>query len=573
MYKYHIDRTSVAKSRRGALLPSLVLAGLALGPTTVAAANNCERLIGLPLPNTNIAVAEQITSGSFSPPDGSPTQLGLPPFCRVRGSITPTSDSKIEFEVWLPLSNWNKKMLGVGSGGFAGAFPWDLLPNASMARGLKRGYAVVSTDTGHVGNPLLYGNALLDASWAPGHPEKVVDFGYRGTHLATVMGKAVVEAYYGGGPKYSYFWGCSGGGRQALTEAQRYPNDYAGIVAGDPTIYFTRLIAGGRLNMVLSTLKDPSLASYIPASKMSLIENAVVAACDGLDGVLDGVLADPRQCAFNPSVLQCAAGDAPNCLTAPQVQAVKDIYSGAKDSNGNQIYPGYLPGGEAHPGGWTANVSGAAPYKSSQYLYQDSFFRYMVFNDPNYDFRRFNYDIDIPLTDGKVIAGSPIAENLASIVNGSNPNLLAFRESGGKLIHYHGFDDPGVSPLASIEYYGEVGANLEDMTTPSSSRYESPTAREDKDNGKESRGLQSFYRLFMIPGMLHCSGGPGTDQYDMLSALEHWVEANEPPDAIPANHLNADGSVAFTRPLCPYPQKATWIGSGATTDARNYRCE
>jgi feruloyl esterase len=246
------------------------------------------------------------------------------------------------------------------------------------------------------------------------------------------------------------------------------------------------------------------------------------------------------------------------------VQAVKDIYAGAKDSNGNQIYPGYLPGGEAHPGGWTANVSGPAPYKSGQYLYQDSFFRYMVFNDPNYNFRQLNYDANISLTDGKVIAGSPIADNLASIVNGSNPNLLAFKKSGGKLIHYHGFNDPGVSPLASIAYYEKAAASLNDMTARRS---------EDREDGKESTSLQSFYRLFMIPGMLHCAGGPGTDQYDMLSALERWVEANEPPDAIPASHLNADGSVGFTRPLCPYPQKATWTGSAPTTDARNYRCE
>jgi feruloyl esterase len=546
---------------RKRVFPSLVLGALALAPMSVIAANKCESLAGLSLPNTTITVAERITNGTFTPPDGTPAQQGLPPFCRVRGSISPTSDSDIQFEVWLPLSNWNQKVLTVGSGGFAGAFPWDLLPNASMVRGLKRGYAIVSTDTGHVGGT-LYGNPLLDASWAPGHPEKVVDFGHRGTHEATVKGKAIVDTYYGRSAKHSYFWGCSGGGRQAMTAAQRYPSDYDGIIAGNPTIYFTRLIAGGRLWVTLATLKDPTLASYIPASKLPLIANAVVAACDGADGVMDGVLTDPRQCAFNPAVLQCAGGDAPNCLTAPQVKAVKDIYAGSTDSNGNHIYPGYLPGGEAHPGGWSG-ITGAAPTKSAQYLYQDSFFRYMVFNDPNYDFRQFNYDLDIPYADGKVIAGSRVADNLASIVNSNDPNLLAFKESGGKLIHYHGFNDPTVSPLASIEYYEKAAASLKDLTR----------GGKDSEKDDEPKGLTSFYRLFMIPGMLHCSGGPGTDQFDLLTALERWVEDDDEPDAIPASHLNASGSVAFTRPLCPYPKKATWTARGQNTDAKNYACK
>jgi feruloyl esterase len=442
----------------------------------------------------------------------------------------------IKFEVWMPTTNWNGKFQGVGNGGFAGVISYG-----AMRTALTRGYATASTDTGHVGDPAVdsIGGGLLDTRWASGHPELVIDWGHRGIHEMTVKAKAIIQGFYGSGPRFSYFTGCSGGGRQGVMEAQRYPGDYDGIVAGDPTIFFTHLVAGGRLWVSLATLKDPDLASFIPASKVQLIADAVNARCDALDGVRDGIVDDPRRCDFNPERLQCQSGDAANCLTAPQVEAVKKIYAGARNSAGEQIYPGYLPGGELGPGGWTAYIATAVPFTGTQFIYAQAFFKYMVFENPAWDFRTFNYDTDVPFMDAK----------LGDTIDGMNPDLRAFERLGAKMIVYHGWNDPGVSPLNTVNYYESVRATI----------------------GRK-RNVNHFLRLFMVPGMQHCSGGPGPDSFDSLTALERWVEHGIAPKQIIASKLTS-GVVTRTRPLCPYPQVARYKGKGSTDDAANFRCE
>jgi feruloyl esterase len=484
-----------------------------------AGAATCESLAGKTLANMPIAKAE--TTQPFANTDPMMGSFKVDQrFCRVSGTIPPA----IAVEVWLPEpAAWNGKLQGVGNGGVAG----HIVP-ASMAAALARGYAAVSSNLGHEGGP-------IDFDFAIGHPELVADWGYRGTHVMTVTAKAVVEAYYGKPPRWSYFTGCSGGGRQGLMEAQRFPADYDGIVAGDPTADFTRLTLGGRLWEAIATLKDPS--RYIPADKIPVIAKATLAACDALDGVKDGVIDDPRKCRFDPGTIQCKSGDGPDCLTEGQVKALKAIYAGSAYGNGKQIFPGYMPGGELGPAGWARYVSGPARKQAAQFLYADAFARGMVMEKRDYASLTFDMDRDMP----------EAIEKLSKIIDATNPDLIPFETHGGKLIQYHGWSDPGVSPLSSVNYYESVAEHL--------------------------RGDPSgFYRLFMVPGMQHCTGGPGPDQFDALAALEQWVEHAKPPDRILATHLT-DGKPDRTRPLCPYPQVAKWDGKGSTDQAESFACE
>ncbi len=515
-------------------LPRLCAAVLAFMPVIASVAGTtCEGLTSVALPDTTISLAQSIPAGTFTPP-GNPPIANLPAFCRVAGVTLPA----IKFEVWLPLQNWNGKFQGVGNGGTAGVISYSALATA-----LRRGYATASTDTGHVSS------GSFDATWALGRPDLVADFGYRGTHVMSVNGVAVTSAFYGQHPNHSYFVGCSKGGQQALMEAQRFPEDYDGIIGGDPANNWTRFYAGGHLWYSLATLKDPE--SYIPANKTAIFGNAVTAACDAHDGVVDGVLGDPRECHFDPAVLTCATNQDPKtCYTPKQVTAIKQIWSGVENSAGQLVYPGLLPGGEAGPGSWAAWLSGAAPFGGLHYRAAFGFFAYMVFGNPAWDFRTFNYDTDLPFALAKV----------GPLVDAVDPNLQRFQARGGKLIMYHGFSDPDISPTNSINYFDSVVA----------------TQRPGRGNGIGEdrvalRRTQEFLRLFMVPGMNHCAGGPGTDQFDMVTALEKWVEQGTAPDSILASHV-ANGAVTFTRPLCPYPQLASYTGSGNPNDAANFVC-
>jgi feruloyl esterase len=455
-----------------------------------------------------VTLAEPVAAGGFTAQGGRGGEAfkTLPAFCRVAATITPVPDSEIKIEVWLPESGWNGKLQSVGNGAWAGSISYP-----AMATALSTGYAAASTDTGHTGN---------NANFITGHPEKVIDFGYRAVHEMTTLAKQIVGSYYGGtGPKYSYFNGCSTGGRQALTEAQRYPNDYDGILAGAPAIYASRLQG---MQVWASQTVHQDETSYIPPAKYPVIHAAVLQQCDALDGVKDGVLEDPTKCKFDPRALACKDGDAATCLTSGQVDAARKLYAGPK------LFPGLEPGSEL---GWNT-LAGPQPMTLATDVY-----KYLVFNNPNWDYKTINPERDFATAE-KTIGNS---------MDATNSNLKPFVDHGGKLVMYHGWSDPGIPPMNSVQYYKNVVDTLGSKTGNS-------------------------IRLFMIPGMGHCGGGDGTDKFDGISALARWVENGQAPDQIPASHQKA-GQVDRTRPLCPYPQRAVYKGSGSTDEASNFSCK
>lgn len=503
-----------------------------------ATAASCESLSKLTLPATSISLAQSAPAGAFTPPAGKPI-ANLPAFCRVAGEIHPSADSNIKFEVWLPASGWNGKFQGVGNGGFAGNINFG-----QMADAVSHGYATASTDTGHAADG-------IDATWALGHSEKIVDFGYRAVHETAVKAKAIIQAYYGDGPKRSYFNSCSNGGRQALMEAQRFPEDYDGIIAGAPANYWTHLMANALWDE-LALLREKG--SYIPASKLPAIQAAVLAACEALDGVKDGVIEDPAYCHFDPAALVCSGAESDSCLTAPQVAALKRIYAPSRDSKGRQILPGYSPGGEAEVGGWGPWITGPAPENSLMFAFGTQFYKNMVFDNAAWDYHSFTLDRDTKAADDK----------MARTLNSTDPDLRRFRARGGKLILYHGWSDAAIPALNIIDYYKSVVAKM----------------------GAKDAG--TFTRLFMVPGMQHCGGGSGPNSFgqfgvphgdpqnDIDAALERWVEQGVPPEQITATKYRTDGDsksgLLRTRPLCAFPLVAHYKGSGSTDDAANFTC-
>jgi tannase/feruloyl esterase len=524
----------------------LALFLLALSAMQASAEDSCEKLASLKISNATITLAQSVAAGTFNGPpapfsgvDISSLYKTLPAFCRVTAEAKPTADSDIKMEIWLPASGWNGKLQGIGNGGFAG-----LIDDMQIGIALKAGYAATATDTGHAGSP-------IDAAWAVGHPEKVVDFGHRGIHEMTRVAKAVVQAYYGKTAQHSYFAGCSDGGREALMEAQRYPEDYDGILAGAPANYWTRLLALAAYDTQALT-KDAG--SFIPKSKIAIIAAAVNASCDDGDGVKDGVLNDPRQCKFDPKTIECkAAEDADKCLTAPQVAALKALYDGLRDSKGQLLFPGYLPGAEDGSDGWGLWITGPAPAKSLMAFFGQGYFSDLVYEKSDWNFKTFNVDTDLKAAEAKT----------AAALNAINPNLKAFKARGGKLILYHGWNDPAIPALNTINYYESVIAKM---------------GRKDAD---------SFVRLYMVPGMLHCAGGPGADSFGQVeklkfddphsvdAALEQWVEKGSAPGTIIASKFTGEDKLhpSMTRPLCVYPQAAKYKGSGDPNAARSFTCQ
>jgi hypothetical protein len=403
----------------------LLLAGIAV-LAVANAATTCEGLASLSLKDTKIGTAQAVAAGTFTPPGSTPVG-NLPAFCRVAGVIQPSSDSNIQFEVWMPATGWNGKFQGIGNGGFAGSIQYGPLANA-----VSHGYATASTDTGHAAG-------TIDGKWALDHPEKVVDFGYRAIHEMTDKSKAIVNAFYGKQPEHAYFSSCSNGGRQALMEAQRFPADYDGIIAGAPANYWTHLLTAAIWD-VQATMKEPE--SYIPPAKIPALEAAVLTACDAQDGVTDGVIENPMQCHFDPSVLLCKDAETNACFTAPQIAALNKIYSGPKNAKGDSVFPGYSVGGEGGAG-WPVWITGSKPGSALMFAFGTQFFSNMLYNSAAWDWKTFAVDKDMKTAD----------EKLASVMNATDPDLKKFKARGGKLILYHGWSDPAIPPVNAVRYY------------------------------------------------------------------------------------------------------------------------
>jgi feruloyl esterase len=468
------------------------------------------------LPNATITFANAVDAGAFAPPPpgNADASRALPAFCRVGATLTPTRDSEIKIEVWLPTSGWNGKFQAVGNGAFNGAIAYP-----AMMMALARGYATSSTDTGHVGG---------SASFAMGHPEKLIDFGWRAVHEMTVASKKIIATYYDAEAKFSYWNGCSAGGRQAMKEAQRFPADFDGIIAGAPGLDWTgRAAQAVRVAQAL----EKTAAARLSQTQLIVLHRAVVQACDALDGVTDGLIEDPTRCTFDPAAVQCRGADGAACLPTAQVETARLIYATAENPKTKREITGLARGSEL---GWTA-LGWTASARATG-LDQ---FRFIVFNDPGWDVQKFNFASDLVRAEGTD----------DNTINALEANVKPFFERGGKLIQYHGWSDPQISPFNSTQYYTRV-----------------------LDTVGGATGIRNSYRLFMAPGMGHCGGGEGPNAFDMVDALEQWVERGKAPDRIIASH-STNGVVDRTRPLCPYPEVAVYKGTGSTDEAAHFTCK
>jgi len=473
-------------------------------------AQPCDRLSQLASSTASITLAKVVEAGDLTLTGGTNPLHNLPSFCRIAADLKPTPDSDIHIEVWLPTSQWNGKFMAIGSGGWGGSLSYD-----EMADALRRGYATSATDDGHTGP---------SASFVVGHPEKFIDFAYRAEHEMATEAKTLIRAFYGSDPHYSYWNGCSGGGREGLLLAARYPDEFDGVIAGDPANIRRNSWA---LELAVQTFKDPE--AYIPPAKYPMIHRAVLDACDAKDGLKDGLIEAPESCKVDFKSLQCKAADGIDCLTARQVQTAQAITSPVATKAGKILFPRVEPGTELR---WGRLAGGPQPAD----LFLDEF-RYVVYQDPNWDWRSFDLERD-----------SSKAHAVDKNVDELNPDLRAFAKHGGKLILYHGWADQQVAPGSSIEFYDAVL---------------------DASGGLEQ--TPNWVRLFMAPGMAHCSGGEGPDTFDKISLIEQWVERGNAPEQIIAAHKTA-GKIDRTRPLCPYPQVAHYDGTGSIDEASNFSC-
>jgi feruloyl esterase len=492
---------------------------LLLLAATPASAATCEELSKQTFPHTTVTLAQSVAAGALPAPagrGGAPAAANpfadLPAFCRVAATLKPTPESDIKIEVWMPSTGWNGRFQAVGNGGWNGNIDQNALATA-----LRRGYAAASTDTGHTGGA---------GPWMQ-NKEQVIDYGYRAVHEMTATAKSMINALYGNAPRFSYFTGCSAGGRQGVKAAQMHPEDFDGIVAGAPALNATGRAAYA---VWVSQNLHKDAASYIPPAKYPAIHDAALTACDAQDGVADKVIENPRACKFDPQVLACKAGEDTNaCLTPAQVTSARALYQPLVNPRTKQVINTPLEVGSEL--GWST-FGGQQPFAVATQFYQ-----FMVFNNPQWDWKTLNFDADM----------ANVAKVENGIIDAKSTDLKKFVGRGGKLIQYHGWADPQIPAGASTSYYEEV---LKTM---------GPAV---KDN----------YRLFMVPGMNHCGGGDGPASFDMLTALEQWVEQKKTPDTIPAAHVT-NGQPDRTRILCAYPQVATYKGAGNPNDAANFACK
>ncbi len=517
---------------------------------TPAAATSCASLVGLPIIEGTITSAADITSPfTTTASSGAATiVVSAPfPFCKVTADLTPTSDSHVAMELWMPdAAHWNGKFLGVGNGALTGAI-W----HTSMVRPLQAGYAVANSNLGHF-EPA--------ANWALGHPEKLADYAYRGDHVTAVASKAIVDEFYGNAPQHSYFHGCSNGGHQALMEAQRYPDDYEAIIAGAPWNQWT--------HQTIEFMSRAIALEHLDPAKRNMITAAVVAQCGGRDGGLasDGYLNEPQSCNFKPKSLLCSGADGPNCLTAEEVQAVEEVYAGPSNPRtGQNLFPGFERGSEFAWAGFGAFVNN---------LYQN-----FPPADPAFDFHNFDFDQDVALLD----------TSLSGLINSNSPDLSAFRARGGKLLMWQGWTDTTLEPRTAVNYYNSVvavtGAGLH---LPGLTDDPGENGRLHAHRRQYLEETQDFARLFMAPGVNHCGGGLGPNSsfaytlanavgpldadHDILAALDRWAIDGVAPDQLIASHFT--GAVADkTRPVCAYPQIARYAGKGDPNLPTSWSCQ
>jgi Tannase and feruloyl esterase len=530
----------------------ILVVGLILGADESAAPNSqgaaaarpsaCDSAIAsrIRIENVGVTAAARQAPGSFTAPGSRTPLTGLTGFCRVQARVTTSNDSLVNFEVWIP-DAWNGKLVVTGNGGYS-----NVPSYRDMAYALSQGYAAVGGDTGHQ-TP-----TPDDLQWGAGHRERIVDWGTRSIHAITAPAQRIVTALTGSAPRRAYYDGCSTGGHQAYAEIQNYPQDFDGVIAGAPGNNRVRLNAA-YLWQFLSNHSDDG-REILTAAKLPMITKAVVAACDKNDGVADGVVDDPRSCQFDPASLTCRDQDSSECLTKPQVAALAKMYAGATNPrSGERIYPGWPKSSEAlttaadgRPGsGWNQYWGTSDPMRVN-------FWRLWVFNNPQWDPRTFDFDRDIALADGQV----------GKLVDQKNTDLSAFKAHGAVAVVYQGWQDPVVNAIDTIAYYERVRTQQ--------------GSQEETDR---------FFRLFMVPGMGHCGGGTGTTTFgnqggqsptidadhDLLSALDRWVEERRAPERIIASRVEG-GRVTRTRPLCAYPKRAVYLGTGSTDDAANFVC-
>jgi Tannase and feruloyl esterase len=471
--------------RRWAIgIGAALAAWLGLGGAALAA-TPCAGLTAQVLPHATVTAAADTPAGPIAA-------------CKIEVTARPSADSDIRIEVWIPEgAAWNGRYVQYGNGGFAGR-----IASARLQATAALGYAVAMTDDGHQTSD------DTDARWAVGHPQKVIDFGWRALKETTEAAKALIRAYQGGPAKYAYFQGCSDGGREALMEAQRFPADFDGVIAGAPAYNFTGLLTLAANDV--QALTQPQ--AFLDADALKVLQTGALAACAGGNAYI----ADPATCHFAPHDLACVRGLAnPNCLTPGQVAAAETIYAGLP---GKWPYPGYSPGAEADPRAWSAWITGP----SADQMHQALIFKFATGFWGGFVFGKADYDVL-----GLDLANAPKrAEAVAKIVNATDPDLGKFRKKGGKLIQYHGWNDPAIPAAGSIAYYEQVQKKL-------------------------GGNIDPFYRLYMIPGMLHCGGGPGPSNVAWLDVMRAWVEQNQPPEG-----LVATGPANTAQPLCPYPGKA-----------------
>ena len=484
------------------------------GSGAVAHANNCADLKSLDLPDVRITVAEDIPGGEAWPFPSSVFNFLAGPnpgtdaaFCRVAGVI----EKEIGFEVWLPL-DWNDRFQAVGNGGFSGGLNFPAMNEAVM-----RGFATASTDTGHV-TP----DHMFDVSWIRGHPDRVENFGHRAHHLLAVTAKKIIAVHYGKGPKKSYYMGCSSGGWQGLTEAQKYPDDYDGIVAGAPANNFVRLQSR---DFWVNAMKRANPEGMFGKPEVELLIAAAYAKCDPVDGVKDGIISQPRSCDFSARELVCKKDQTEGCLTQAQTDLADKLYGPEKTPKGLSVYPG--------------NAYGVTPFLWVPVIDQKLALTEIVTEDQrDWTPETFDPDRDIPALD----------KRLGDSLSAWKTDLSAYKARGGKLITYHGWTDPWLSPYNTVDYYQQVTKTM----------------------GAETQ--DEFFRLFMVPGMDHCRGGVGPNRFDMIGAITKWVEQGEAPDRVIATGVDKEGAVVRTRPLCPYPQVAVYKGEGDTDQAGSFEC-